>query len=495
MAATKDAPILAGREYVPDDEHIIVEQMIQQMKDQLIRLYKDSPTLRQVHNKMHGLVKAEFTIEKNLPDNLRIGIFKEPKSYCAWVRFSAGNTKLQHDNKLDTRGIGIKLLDVPGDKLLDATKNGNTHDLIFATSPVFFAKDLKSFHGLMTASISPNHLAIPLYFLSNIRMAITALTKVLFKCKHLLEIPYYSISPYRFGDEHTAVKYIMRPSAGTTVEHTGTKDFDHLKTSLKATLAKHDVSYDFFIQFQDQPEQMPIENCSIAWTSKEIKVATLRMLKQDFDTPERRELGENLMFNPWNSLPEHRPLGGLNRGRKIMYETMSKFRLERNIKPAAEPASYPTFLTEPNSTLNTTKTTSNMTTPSANLQVVQDLFKFYGQGNIQGFMSLLDPNIEWIEPGDQADIPYSGVFKGMAGIGQMMGIIQKSVKMKSFAATSFCVNDDTNTVTAMGNNEAEVIATGKSYQTDWVYAFSLVNGKVTRIQVYMDTLTMAKAFK
>ena len=39
---------------------------------------------------------------------------------------------------------------------------------------------------------------------------------------------------------------------------------------------------------------------------------------------------DNLSFNPWHSLPEHRPIGGINRLRKAVYETVSAYRHERN---------------------------------------------------------------------------------------------------------------------------------------------------------------------
>ncbi|MCW3120608.1 MAG: hypothetical protein JWQ38_100 [Flavipsychrobacter sp.] len=125
--------------------------------------------------------------------------------------------------------------------------------------------------------------------------------------------------------------------------------------------------------------------------------------------------------------------------------------------------------------------------------IIKQLFQYYADKNIPGFMSLLSPDVIWVEPGDNADIPYSGTFKGLAGIGQMMGLVSHSVQMISFEATEYCANEYT--VNAMGYNEAKVIATGKTYKTDWVYSFKLASGKVTHVQVYMDTLTMAKAFK
>jgi hypothetical protein len=59
-------------------------------------------------------------------------------------------------------------------------------------------------------------------------------------------------------------------------------------------------------------------------------VARIRILKQKFDSDERNELGESLSYNPWHSLPAHRPLGGINRARKVVYTTMYKLRAERN---------------------------------------------------------------------------------------------------------------------------------------------------------------------
>jgi hypothetical protein len=38
---------------------------------------------RDAHAKMHGLVKAEFIIEPDLSEELKIGLFEEAKTYPA----------------------------------------------------------------------------------------------------------------------------------------------------------------------------------------------------------------------------------------------------------------------------------------------------------------------------------------------------------------------------------------------------------------------------
>jgi hypothetical protein len=66
-------------------------------------------------------------------------------------------------------------------------------------------------------------------------------------------------------------------------------------------------------------------------------VATIHIPAQSFRTPERERFGENLSFNAWHALPEHRPIGALNRLRKIVYDRVSRVRHEMNAVEGREP--------------------------------------------------------------------------------------------------------------------------------------------------------------
>ena len=63
-----------GHEYVTADEDSIASQMVNEFEAQVTRMYKDKKMLRQVHTKMHGCVKATFTVEKDLPKELKVFI-------------------------------------------------------------------------------------------------------------------------------------------------------------------------------------------------------------------------------------------------------------------------------------------------------------------------------------------------------------------------------------------------------------------------------------
>ena len=56
---------------------------------------------------------------------------------------------------------------------------------------------------------------------------------------------------------------------------------------------------------------------------------------------------EALSFTPWHSLPEHQPIGGVNRIRKAVYERASTLRHTENNVPRREPTSWDDFKEAP----------------------------------------------------------------------------------------------------------------------------------------------------
>ena len=79
-----------GQEYFPDDEAEVIEKLVK-IFEFLMKSYQFSPTPRTQHPKSHGYVQGEFRIEKNIPDQLKVGIFATGKTYPMWVRFSNGS--------------------------------------------------------------------------------------------------------------------------------------------------------------------------------------------------------------------------------------------------------------------------------------------------------------------------------------------------------------------------------------------------------------------
>jgi hypothetical protein len=106
-------------------------------------------------------------------------------------------------------------------------------------------------------------------------------------------------------------------------------------------LAETAAEFDFMVQLRADGNAMPVEDPTVEWDERAapfVPVARITIPQQDFDTQERREFAENLSFTPWHGLDAHRPLGGINRVRRTVYETISRLRHELNGVQRAEPA-------------------------------------------------------------------------------------------------------------------------------------------------------------
>jgi hypothetical protein len=334
-----------GQEYPSPNEEAIIAKMVNELKAQLDRLYKDKKMLRQIHTRMHGCVKATFTILPDLPETLRIGVFKEAKTFYAWVRFSNAATKPKPDRKKDVRGIAIKLMGVPGEKILNDEHLQTTQDFLLMNTETFFSKNIEQFSGLLSAFTAPNKLKVIGYLLNPLHWGL--LKKVTGSntfCNNPAELNYYSTQPYQFGTINSAVKYFLKPWPSNNLIIENKSDPYYLRYNLAQTLNNNELNFDFFIQQQTDANLMPIEDPTIPWDSQFVKLATLTIPPQQFDSNAQFEFGDNLSFNSWHSLPEHRPLGSFNRARKRVYEALSAYRHKKNGVPMLEPQDSPDFL-------------------------------------------------------------------------------------------------------------------------------------------------------
>lgn len=66
---------------------------------------------------------------------------------------------------------------------------------------------------------------------------------------------------------------------------------------------------------------MPIEDYSIAWSeTRSVPVRVGRLLIPAQSIGESFDRQEDLRFSPWNTTYDLRPLGSLNRARRVIYE-------------------------------------------------------------------------------------------------------------------------------------------------------------------------------
>jgi len=336
-------------EYPAPDEPEITEKLIVLLKGIIEQRYFNGLTYRDVHVKGHAAVRAEFVVEPNLASEFRVGVFSEPRTFPAWIRFSNSNQDPAMDIKGDIRGFAMKIMGVEGEKLLDTQRDASTHDFIFLSTNVFLTKDAKDFYELVKSG-ALNHrksladyLRTAKYFVTHPRVGV-GLLRALRKFANLLEMRWFSATPYLFGER--AVKYGLKSWLEQKTELPKKPANNFLRERLKEHLAREGAGFDFMVQFQTDPYREPIEDSLVPWKEENApfqKLATIRIPPQSIDSPAQMRFCENLSFNPWHCLQEHRPLGSANRVRKAVYLAIAEFRHSRNGVPTSEPTPDASF--------------------------------------------------------------------------------------------------------------------------------------------------------
>jgi len=339
LAIAEERPLPREEEYV--------DSIIASFQQQMRLLWKPGGFERGGNTKTQGLVRAEFIVHDGLPAELRRGIFAEPKTYRAWVRYSGPGPYVTPDiDDVGFMSISIKLMGVPGPKLMDEEKF--TQDMFGVSPPTFVTPDVRANAQLQIESLKN---ASIFYFvnrhqphlLDGIMQGLWIKTQT-----SPFEAPYFSCVPYLLG-EGQAMQYSVWPKTKkrTKIPHLPFRPpDDYLRAAMVGALDAGDVELDFRIQRQTDPHLMPIENASVLWPerlSPRVSVATLRMPRQTFASQAQIEFARRLSYNPWHSIPEHRPLGNQSRARKRMYHALSTLRHEMNGVPHYEPTGDEVF--------------------------------------------------------------------------------------------------------------------------------------------------------
>lgn len=330
-----------AQERLQPDEEAHLDDIITTFTAQLRRLWNPGHFERGGNTKTHGIVRAEFTVRDDLPERMRRGIFAQPRTYRAWVRYAGPGPYITRDiDDVGFMSMSIKLMGVPGPKLLDDEKF--TQDMLCVSTPTFVTPDTRANAQLQHWSYKNAQV----FYFVNFREShiLDSIMQLLWTKTQSspLEDQYFSCVPYLLG-EGQAMQYSFRSrlTTRTRVPRLPLRPPDnYLRDAMVATLARQDVEFDILLQLQTDPFLMPIENNAVLWPTKlspRVPAAVLRIPRQKFDSPEQLAFARVLSYNPWHCIPEHRPLGNQSRARKRMYSELSRFRQRMNAVQHYEP--------------------------------------------------------------------------------------------------------------------------------------------------------------
>jgi len=329
------------------DEEEWVDSIIKSFTDQMTLLWKPGRFERGGNTKTHGIVRAEFIVHDDLPPELRRGIFAQPRTYPAWVRFSGPGPYITPDiDDVGFMSIGIKLMRVAGPKLMEEEKF--TQDMFAVSTPTFVTPDVRANAQLQIESLKNAQI---FYFLNLHQHHVLDLLMQSLWIKTQsspFEAPYFSCVPYLLG-EGQAMQYSVWPKTErrTRIPRLPFRPpDDYLRDAMVAALNSGDVELDIRLQLQRDSHLMPLENNAVLWPEKlspRISAATLRIPRQKFDSAEQLDFAKKLSYNPWHCIAEHRPLGNQNRARRRMYWALATLRHNMNATPHYEPTGDEVF--------------------------------------------------------------------------------------------------------------------------------------------------------
>lgn len=328
---------LHSQERVTTFEQTYTDDLLRRLKAQLIGEHPDGLMPRDAHPKMHGLVRAEFIVHADIPAALKVGVFEQARTYAAWVRFSNASSTAQPDAKRDIRGMAIKLVGVDGQAVPgtaeDAGDGAGEQDFLLISSDVFICRDLKTFDAMLRAV--QGSLWDKLCFFVGHPGVVVRLLAALKTFANPLTTRYFSSTPYLLGEG--AVKYCATPvitaadSPAPAAASAAGRNF--MRDAMQARLRTGPAEFTFGIQLQSDAARMPVEDAATRWDealSPFVAVATLRIAQQDFDNAARDRQGEDMRFSPWHCLAMHRPIGSINRARRVVYQGISALRRRVN---------------------------------------------------------------------------------------------------------------------------------------------------------------------
>lgn len=324
-------PSTAWREVIGADE----ESRFQGYGEQLVAMQRRSAeragkTGRALHRKQHLGLAATVEVLGELPEHARHGLFARPGRHAAHIRLSNGTGGPAPDKRPDVRGFAIRVLDVTGPGALGAPTTAQCFVLI--NSAAFAFAKVDDFMGIVVAA-SHGPVAVLRHLMKRHGVigglgAARRLAKGLGKpFAGFAREPFHSAAPIACGPYAAKVRLLPAGDDGGPAARRTDWSADVI-----ARLEKGDLRWDLQLQFFVDDAVTPIEDPTVEWPEREapfVTVARVVAPAQDPRSPDGETLAgaiEAGVFDPWNALAEHRPLGEIMRARKVAYFASQKER-------------------------------------------------------------------------------------------------------------------------------------------------------------------------
>lgn len=310
------------KESIPEGEAARFNRLAQELRQLQIRRAQGRPIERGLHAKQHVGVTGELLVRDDLPAELVVGGVFEPKQrWPLYVRYSNGAPVHQPDSVRDVRGVAIKLVGVPGKKVIPGLADKKTQDFLFIPTPTFPFKSPDDFGKLVFAMAGSKALLLPRLVSALGPGGALKLIKGLSKSPVVSSMAtqtFYMPAPVRFGKSAGRLALFPKQTGDGGPPQTPS----HYRDDLIARCKAGSISYTLKVQLFVDEQQTPIEDPRVDWSSPYHELGEVVVAQQDIESPRGKqidELVESLSFDPWHAVEELRPLGAVMRARGAAY--------------------------------------------------------------------------------------------------------------------------------------------------------------------------------
>ncbi len=127
-----------------------------------------------------------------------------------------------------------------------------------------------------------------------------------------------------------------------------------------------------------------------------------------------------------------------------------------------------------------------------NIKIVQQLYSAFEKRDIPAILSMLSPDVEWVEPSNPFN-PAAGIRYGHSGFLEWVNIGRQSEEILVLEPRKYLTA--INTVAVYGYMKCLAKATRKIYESDFVHLFSIKDNQIVRFQEFFDTYAAGEAFR
>ncbi|HYF44353.1 MAG TPA: catalase [Ramlibacter sp.] len=283
---------------------------------------------RALHRKQLAAAQGTLEVLDGLPAFARHGLFAQPGDHEVWVRLSNGGLDRAADKVPDIRGFAMRVFGVQGPGALGG--HASSQDFTLINQEAFAFAGSAEFVDFVVAA-SQGNAALFKYIFK--RYGVLGAPARLGRMARVMSRPFsgfateslYSALPMANGPYAVRVRLVPAPTNGPPSRQ-ARQDW---AADFSQRLRERPLHWDLQLQYFASEALTPIEDASVNWPTPYTTVARLMLPRQDVTSVEGQALSARIeggVFDPWQALAEHRPLGDVQRARKVVYFESQKGR-------------------------------------------------------------------------------------------------------------------------------------------------------------------------